>query len=112
MNEEAETVKPDQIKVFNDVEQHRFVIQVEGKTAGFAVYHIRRGRHLFVHTEIDPSFGQQGLGSRLIEAALDEVAVDGGTVVPLCPFVRAWIKRHPEYDRIVDHELLAAIEGA
>lgn len=112
MNDETGTVRPDQIKVYNDVEQHRFVIEVDGQVAGFAVYHIRGGRHLFVHTEIDPSFGNQGLGSKLIKTALDEVAADDGTVVPLCPFVRAWIKRHPEYDSLVDHELLATIEGA
>ncbi|MCZ7533757.1 MAG: N-acetyltransferase [Acidimicrobiia bacterium] len=112
MTDETETVEPDHIKIFNDVDHHRFVIEVEGKVAGFAVYHIRGGRHLFVHTEIDPSFEKQGLGSKLIKAALDEVAADGGTVVPLCPFVRAWIKRHPEYDSLVDHELLATIEKA
>ena len=61
-------------------------------------------------TEIDPDYEGKGLGRRLVESALDDVASKGGTVVPLCPFFRAYIRRNDEYDRLVDHEILARIE--
>ena len=86
------------------------MITVDGVRTGKAVYHLRGGRHFFVHTEIDPDYEGKGLGRRLVESALDDVASKGGTVVPLCPFFRAYIRRNDEYDRLVDHEILARIE--
>jgi hypothetical protein len=51
------------------------------------------------------------VGAALARFALDDVKAEGGTVVPLCPFIAAWIKRHPEYEAMVDHELLDRING-
>jgi len=96
------TASPD-VRVFDDDEGSRYVIEVDGKQAGFADYRIRRGRHLFVHTEIDASFEGRGFGSTLARGALDDVAAKNGSVVPICPFIRAWIERHPDYQHLVDH---------
>jgi predicted GNAT family acetyltransferase len=82
---------------------HRYEITVDGVLAGFADYHDRNARRVFTHTEIDPSFEGQGVGSRLVRAALDDVRARGLHVVPLCPFVHAWIDAHPDYaDLVVD----------
>ncbi|HEY0400428.1 MAG TPA: GNAT family N-acetyltransferase, partial [Blastococcus sp.] len=56
---------------------------------------------VFTHTEVDPDAGQDGLGSTLVRAALDDVRGRGGSVVPQCSFVRGWIERHPEYADLV-----------
>jgi hypothetical protein len=56
---------------------------------------------VFTHTEVDPEAGQDGLGSSLVRAALDDVRGRGASVVPLCSFVRGWIERHPEYAELV-----------
>ena len=45
--------------------------------------------------------GESGLGSRLVQAALDDVRGKGERVVPLCSFVRGWIERHPDYADLV-----------
>ena len=37
-----------------------------------------------------------GIGGALVTAAIDRAARDGMTVVPLCPFARGWLERHPE----------------
>jgi predicted GNAT family acetyltransferase len=50
---------------------------------------------------VNPDAGESGLGSRLVRAALDDVRSQGGRVVPLCPFVRGWIERHPDYADLV-----------
>ena len=99
------------IEVHDNPEDLRFEIRDDGKLAGFAQYVRRPGRIFFVHTEIDPAFEGRGLGSQLARAALDAVRATGERVVPLCPFIAKFIERNPEYDDIVDHELVAHLEG-
>jgi uncharacterized protein len=49
-----------------------------------------------VHTEVDPGHEGQGLGGLLVERALEDLRERGLKVIAICPFVRAWIQRHPE----------------
>jgi len=51
----------------------------------------------FVHTEVPAELGGQGVGSKLVKGALDQVRADGLKVVAQCPFVRGWIEKHPDY---------------
>jgi len=97
--------------VTDAAEQHRYEIRLGGELAGFAVYHRRGGKAYFVHTEIEPAFEGKGLGSTLAKEMLDAERTLGEPVVPLCPFVRGYIDRHPAYADIVDHEMLARIDG-
>lgn len=99
---EANDVK---IEVRNDPESRQFTVLVEGKVAGKAEYRLRGDTYLFTHTEVDPEFQSRGVANRLARAALDDVRDQGRTLVPLCPFIAAYIRRHPEYDEIVDHEM-------
>ncbi len=99
------------IEVADHPDSDRFEIHVDGALAGFAQYVRRGGRLVFVHTEIDPAFEGQGLGSRLAAAALDAARAAGEPVVPLCPFIHAFIDRHPEYADLVDAKLIAAFES-
>jgi len=50
-----------------------------------------------VHTDVDPAFEGEGLGAKLVAGALDDVRAHGKRVRPVCPFVAAYLKRHPEY---------------
>jgi predicted GNAT family acetyltransferase len=98
-------------QIRDDPESHRYVVEVAGKVAGAAVYHVRNGRYIFVHTEVEPEYEGQGLGSALARHALDEMREKGETIVPICPFIAAYIKRHPEYQDLVDRDLLDRING-
>ena len=99
-------------EVRDNPDQHRFEIyDDDGRLAGFARYARRPGRIFFVHTEIDPAFEGRGMGSKLAAGALDAVRATGEHVVPLCPFVAHYIDTHPAYADLVDHELLARLEG-
>ena len=100
--------RPD-VTVTDDPENHRFVATVDGRQAGFAVYHLAQGRHLFVHTEVDEAFSGQGVGSGLVRGALDHVRQQGGSIVALCPFVKKWVGEHEEYQSLVDEELDAVL---
>ncbi len=97
--------------VVDEPDQHRYEIRLGEELAGFAIYHRRGGKAYFVHTEIDPAFEGKGLGSTLAKGALDAERALGEPVVPLCPFIRAYIDRHPEFADLVDHDMLARIDG-
>ena len=69
-------------------------------------YQRRGGRIIFVHTQIDAAYEGQGLASTLARAALDAAREAGEPVIPLCPFIAAYIERHEEYADLVDRDLL------
>lgn len=94
-----------QMETRNEPENDRYVIEVDGVVAGFTVYHVRGGRYFFVHTQIEPSFTGQGLGSVLARYALDDVRAKGGTIIPICPFIAGYVDRHPEYQSLIDEQL-------
>ncbi len=100
----------DQIEVRDAPDRDRYEILVGDERAGFAQY-VRRGpRTFFVHTEIEPAVEGKGLGSRLAAGALAEERTKA-KIVPLCPFIRSYIDRHPEELEYVDKELLERIDA-
>ena len=99
------------VEVRDNPSEHRFEIHDDGKLAGFAQYVRRPGRIFFVHTEIDAAFEGRGLGSQLAKAALDATRTTGERIVPFCPFIASYVERHPQYADLVDHELMAQLEG-
>ena len=83
----------------------RYEIRDGDRLLGLAAYQRHGEQVVFTHTEIDPGTEGSGLGGKLVRAALDDVRGKGGTVVPMCSFVRGWIERHPEYqDLLADRE--------
>src|SRR5919112_473760 len=66
-------------------EAGRFEIRDGERVLGLAAYERRGDTVVFTHTEVDPDAGQEGLGSTLVRAALDDVRSKGGSVVPVCP---------------------------
>ena len=84
-------------EVRNVPERSRYEIAVDGRRAGFAAYTERPGLITFVHTEIDDALGGRGLGGALVRAALADARHRGLSVRPACPFVRAWIAKHPDH---------------
>lgn len=57
---------------------------------------------IFFHTVVKEAYGGQGLASKLVQAAVEDAIASGAKVVPVCPYVVAWAKKHPEFaDHIV-----------
>jgi hypothetical protein len=79
----------------------RFELQVDGKRVGLATYRRSGSVVSFLHTEIDPRYEGEGFGSALARGALDATRAAGSSVLPFCPFIRGYIRRHPEYVDLV-----------
>jgi len=89
--------------VDNPAEQ-RYELRVDGAVSGQIRYRLRPGRVVLVHTDVAPELEGQGLGSELIAGALADIRARGLRVVPVCPFVRGYIERHPEVADLVAEE--------
>ena len=83
-------------------EDARFVIVVDGETAGFAEFVESDGVRDFNHTVVDPKFRGQGLAKVLIKQALDASIADGFKIVPTCSAVEGFVEKNPEYQEAVD----------
>lgn len=91
----------DVVRVEEDGELERFVLTLGGRQAGFLQYRVRSPNLVLAHTEIDPEFRGRGLGGALAKAALEAARARGLAVDVRCPFVAAWIDRHPAYADLV-----------
>src|SRR5690606_25308505 len=88
------------ISVVKNEEAKRFELTVDGYTA-FIDYKERNGVITLIHTESPEELAGRGVATALIEKTLAYLENNEITLVPLCPLVVAYIKRHPEWGRIV-----------
>jgi predicted GNAT family acetyltransferase len=93
---------PSAFVVVDNADRHQFEIDLGGGELAIAQYVLRGGRIVFTHTEVPQSHEGQGLGSVLVRAALASARERKLKVVPLCPFVAAYIKDHPEEQDLLD----------
>ena len=92
----------EQVVVTRNEDEHRWEARIGGELAGFAAYRQTDELVVFTHTEVDPAFEGKGVGGALARHALDEVEAEGTRkVMPLCPFIKAWIRRHRDYIPLV-----------
>lgn len=81
---------------------NRFELLVDGESVGQADYQLRDDAIVFTHTEIDPARRKNGLGGELVRGALNLVRAETDQrVVASCPFVAAWIAKHPDYQDLL-----------
>ena len=85
----------DSANVIDNTGASRFELREDGRLAEL-VYRTRGDRLVLVHTEVPVELEGRGIGGRLVTAAVDRAAGEGLTLVPLCPFARGWLERHPE----------------
>jgi uncharacterized protein len=83
-------------EIVNNKTKHRYELAVDGHVAA-TYYTLADGVITFVHTEVPPELGGKGIGSQLIKGALDQVRSQGLKVIAQCPFVKAYIEKHPDY---------------
>lgn len=81
----------------------QFEVIVDGKVAGKTQFFEQDGKRVFFHTEVGDEYGGRGLAGILVKDALDTTRSEGLRVVPVCPYVAAYVKKHDdEYGDLVD----------
>jgi uncharacterized protein len=80
----------------------KYTIAVDGETVGLAAVADRGNQRVFYHTEVEERFGGRGLATILVGEALEATRAEGRRVVPVCPMVADFIKKHPEFGGITD----------
>ncbi|WP_197322109.1 GNAT family N-acetyltransferase [Saccharomonospora sp. NB11] len=85
------------VQVTDVPERRRFEARRDGTVLGIVAYERMNDVLVVTHTKVDPALEGRGVGGTLVRSALDEVRGRGGQVLVLCPFVRSWLERHPEY---------------
>jgi predicted GNAT family acetyltransferase len=66
-----------------------------------AEYILTPDKIIFTHTEVPEELEGKGIGSALAKYALEAVRGKGRTVFPMCPFFKAYIERHKEYQSLL-----------
>ncbi|NQD87634.1 N-acetyltransferase [Paenarthrobacter sp. CM16] len=97
----AESFRPGVTTVRND-KFHRYELHVDGELAVISQFLDRPGHIDFIHTETKPGFNGQGLAKVLAHFALDDVVASGKRIIPHCPYIAAYLKKHEGYEQDVD----------
>ncbi len=91
-----------EVTITDAPEIHHYDLTVDGKSAGFINYRDHGDRRVILHTEVNDAYQGQGLGTKLIVGALDDIRAQGKRVVTLCPMATAYVTKNRNYDDIVD----------
>jgi len=92
------------IEVTRNEEESRFEAYRDGELVGYISYEMGNGVINLPHTLVFPEYEGQGVGSALVRQSLDMIReMDNVNVIPSCPFIDVWIRRHSEY-----HDILAS----
>ena len=83
-----------------------------GAMIGEIRYVLEPGAVALVHTEVDPELQGRGLASELVQGAVNDLRERGLRMIPVCPYVRSWLRRHPEQTDLVEETLTAVRPSA
>lgn len=81
--------------------QHRFEMTIDGKLSFVEFQQADDETLALIHTEVHPDLEGQGIGSKLVKEVLDYVRLNNLHIMPYCPFVSIYLKRHPDYQDLI-----------
>lgn len=90
------------IAVVHEEDEQKFTIEYDGDDVGFVQYLPLEDQRVFTHTEIDPEFSGMGLAVKLIDGAVEQTVADDKRIVPVCPFIVSYLRRHKHLSEHVD----------
>jgi len=95
-------VTDERVRYVRNDDARRYELLLDGELAGYAEYRTPPGRIVFTHTVVHRGHEGQGLGTALAKHVLDDAVARGERIVPRCPFIAAYLRRHPGYEESVD----------
>jgi predicted GNAT family acetyltransferase len=90
------------ISISDEPAADRYVARLGSALVGFVEYRRIGGRIVFIHTKVPPEFEGRGIASALARHILDKAREDGTRVTIKCPYLLAFVERHPEYAPAAD----------
>jgi uncharacterized protein len=90
-----------EIEVHRDDQRHRYYATIDGREAHILFAPAGTGTLDFQHTEVPRELRGHHVAESLVRQALDDVRSRGERIIPTCPFVKAFLGRHPEYAALV-----------
>lgn len=90
-----------EVVISDNPDAQRYEARLDEDLVGYLAYDLKEGEIALVHTQVDREAKGQGIGSRLVAAALEDVRDRGLSARVVCPFVRAFLRRHAEYADVV-----------
>ncbi|MFV2063914.1 MAG: GNAT family N-acetyltransferase [Chloroflexota bacterium] len=91
-----------------DEDRYEIVLSEDGTLVALVTYRIGKGWIALLHTEVQPGFEGQGMGSRAASMVFDDARQRGLKVIPKCPFILRWLERHPEQHDVLQRPLASA----
>jgi len=88
------------LPLVNDTENHNFEMFVDGHRA-FIDYQLRGDKIFLIHTEVPVELEGQGVAPALVEKVFQYLEERQLKVVPYCAYIKVWLKRHPDWERLV-----------
>lgn len=88
-------------KLIDNTRGRSFEYHIDGHVARIDYMRTADGAVALVHTEVAPALQGQGIGQALVEDVLEYLDSRGEQVIPTCGFVSAYIRKHPEWEKIV-----------
>ena len=88
------------LNITNNEARHRFEARVDEQTAVLE-YTLATGLIVYNHTEVPKNLEGQGIATQLAHAALEYAKSNDLKIMPLCPYVASYIRRHPEYKTLL-----------
>ena len=79
----------------------RYFVSMDGHEAEMT--YSRAGKSIIIidHTGVPPELGGRGIGQELVKRAVDDARAEGRKIVPLCPYAKAQIEKHPEWQDVL-----------
>ena len=86
----------EELTVEDNPDARRYEARLGSEVVAYIAYHVEPERITLIHTHVEPAFEHQGIASKLVAGALDDIRSRGLSLLPVCPYVRSYLQRHPE----------------
>lgn len=93
---------PPEMTVRNNTETHVYDALIDDEVVGSIIYDQHGSRVVISHTVVDPGRRGQGVATKLVKGALDDLRDRGLTMTNYCGFISSYLATHPEYADLVD----------
>ncbi|RYE16318.1 MAG: N-acetyltransferase [Sphingobacteriales bacterium] len=93
-------MKYEEIELTNNEAIHNFELIVDGYRS-YIEYLRKNDKYYLVHTGVPEALEGKGVGTALLEKTLQYLEEKGQKIVPMCTFIQLYLKRHPEWNRVV-----------